>query len=34
MDILYKHKGTFSLRDKIGTCPNIDEIDVTEKSLY
>ena len=33
MDILYKYKDTFSLRDEIGTCPNIEvEIDVTCKS--
>ena len=24
MDMLYKYKGTFSLRDEIGTCPNIE----------
>ena len=30
MDMLYKYKDTFSLRDEIGTCPNIEEeIDVT-----
>ena len=23
MDMLYKHKGAFSLRDEIGTCPTI-----------
>ena len=28
-------KKAFSLRDKIGTCPNIEvEIDVTDKSLF
>ena len=32
MDMLYKYKEAFSLRDKIGTCPNIEvEINVTEK---
>ena len=32
MDMLYKYKGAFSLRDEIGTCPNIEvEIDVTDK---
>ena len=32
-DLLYKYKDTFSLRDKIGLCPNIEiEIDVTDKS--
>ena len=31
MDILYKYKEAFSLRDEIGTCPNIDiEIDVMD----
>ena len=30
--MLYKYKEVFSLRDKIGTCPNIEvEIDVTDK---
>ena len=24
MDMVYKYKETFSLRDKIGTCPNIE----------
>ena len=33
MDILYKYREAFSLRDEIGTCPNIEvEIDVTDKS--
>ena len=33
MDILYKHKDAFSLRDEIDTCPNIEvEIDATDKS--
>ena len=32
MDMLYKYKDTFSLRDEIGTCPNIEvEIGVTDK---
>ena len=32
IDMLYKHKDAFSLRDEIGTCPNIVvEIDVTDK---
>ena len=31
--MLYKYKDAFSLRDEIGTCPNIEvEIDVTAKS--
>ena len=35
MDMLYKYKDTFSLRDEIGTCPNMDvEIDVTDKSPF
>ena len=32
MDMLYKYKEAFSLRDKIGMCPNIEVgIDVTDK---
>ena len=35
MNILYEYKDVFSLRDEIGTCPNIEvEIDVTDKSLF
>ena len=35
MDMLYKYKDAFSLRDKISTCPNIEvEIDVTDKSSF
>ena len=35
MDMLYKYKDAFSLRDEIGTCPNIEvEIDVTDKSPF
>ena len=35
MDLLYRYKEAFSLRDKIGTCPNIEvEIDVTDKSPF
>ena len=35
MDMLYKYKQAFSLRDEIGTCPNIDiEIEVTDKSPF
>ena len=35
MDMLYRCRETFSLRDEIGTCPNIEvEIDVTDKSLF
>ena len=34
-DMLYKYREAFSLRDKIGTCPNIKvEIDVTDKSPF
>ena len=33
MGMLYKYREAFSLRDEIGTCPNIEvEIDVTDKS--
>ena len=32
IDMLYKYKEAFSLRDEIGTCPNIEvEIDVTDR---
>ena len=35
MDMLFKYKETLSLRDEIGTCPNIEvEIDVTDKSSF
>ena len=35
MDMLYKNKEAFSLRDKIGTFPNIEVgIDVTVKSPF
>ena len=35
MDMLYKYKEAFSLRDEIGTCPNIEvEIDVMDKSQF
>ena len=35
MDMLYKYKEAFILRDKIGTCPNIVvEIDVIDKSPF
>ena len=35
MEILYKYKEAFSLRDEIGTCPNREvEIDVTDKSPF
>ena len=31
-DLLYEYKDAFSLRDEIGTCPNIEvEIDMTDK---
>ena len=31
MDMLYKYKGAFSLRDEIGTCPHIEvEIDIMD----
>ena len=35
MDMLYKYKDAFSLRDEIGTCPNREvKIDVTDKSPF
>ena len=35
MDMLYKYKDAFSLKDEIGICPNIEvEIDVTDKSPF
>ena len=35
MDLLYRYKEAFSLRDEIGTCPNIEvEIDGTDKSSF
>ena len=35
MDMLYKYKDAFSLRDEIGTCPNIEVgIKVTDKSPF
>ena len=35
MEMLYKYKEAFSLRDEIGTCPNIGvEIDVMDKSSF
>ena len=35
MDMLYRYKEAFSLRDKIGTCPNIEvEINVADKSSF
>ena len=35
MDMLYGYKESFSLRDEIGTCPNIEvEINVTDKSPF
>ena len=34
-ELLYEYKDAFSLRDEIGTCPNIEvEIDITEKNPY
>ena len=33
--MLYKYKEAFSLRDEIGTCPNIEvEIEVMDKSPF
>ena len=35
MDMLFSYKEAFSLRDEIGTCPNIEgEIDVTDKLAF
>ena len=35
MDMLYKYKEAFSLRDEIGTCPNLEvEIKVMDKSPF
>ena len=35
MDMLYKYKDAFSLRDEIGICPNIEVgIEVTDKSPF
>ena len=35
MDMLFKYKEAFSLRDEIGTCPSIEvEIEVTDKSPF
>ena len=35
VDMLYKYKEAISLRDEIGTCPNIEvEIDITDKSPF
>ena len=35
MDMLYKYKEAFSLRDEIGTCPDIEiEIEVTDRSPF
>ena len=35
MDMLYRYKEAFSLKDEIGTCPNIEVgIDVTDKSPF
>ena len=35
MDMVYKYKEAFSLRNEIGTCPNIEvEIDITDKSPF
>ena len=32
IDMLFKYKEAFSLRDEIGTCPNIEvEIEVTDQ---
>ena len=34
-ELLYEYKDAFSLRDEIGTCPNIEvEIDITDKTPF
>ena len=34
-EMLYEHKDVFSLRDEIGTCPNIEvNIEVTDTSPF
>ena len=33
--LIFEYKNAFSLRDEIGTCPNIEvEIDITDKSPF
>ena len=35
MDMLYRYKDAFSLKDEIVTCPNIEiDIEVTDKSPF
>ena len=35
MDMIFKYREAYSLRDEIGICPNIEaEIDVTDKSPF
>ena len=35
MNMLFRYREAFSLRDEIGTCPNIEgEIDITDKSPF
>ena len=35
MEMLYRYKEAFSLRDEIGACPNIEvEIDITDRSPF
>ena len=34
-DMIYKYKAAFSLRDEIGTCPNIEiDIDITDNTQF
>ena len=34
-DMIYEYREAFSLRDEIGTCPNIEiDIDVTDRTPY
>ena len=33
--MIYEYREAFSLKDEIGTCPNIEiDIDVTDKTLF
>ena len=35
MDMLYRYKDTFSLRDEIGKCPNIEvQIEIMDRSPF
>ena len=34
MDMLFKYEDAFSLKDEIGTCPNMGEIEFTDKCPF